>query len=75
MMNVGYVSNTLICIAFFIYSFKEGVNPKIHVIPMLLLTTQQEINLLDFENKRAKFVDNPSVLIFSYSLCVFHAPL
>ena len=59
MMNVGYVSNTLICIALFMYSFKEGVNPKIHVIPMLLLTTQQEINLLDIENKRSKFVDNP----------------
>ena len=59
MMNVGYISNSFICVALFLYSFKEGVNPKIQVIPMLLLTTQQEINLLDFENKKQLFVDNP----------------
>tara|TARA_B110000285_G_scaffold215241_1_gene261413 strand:+ start:292 stop:498 length:207 start_codon:yes stop_codon:yes gene_type:complete len=48
----------------FLYSFKKGVNPKIQVIPMLLLTTQQEINLLDFENKKQMFVDNPTAYQF-----------
>jgi hypothetical protein len=59
MMNVGYMTNTLICLGFFFYSFKEGVNPKIHLIPMLLLTTQQEIRMLDFEDVRSTFKDNP----------------
>jgi hypothetical protein len=45
---------------FFAYSFKEGVNKKIHLIPMLLLTTQQEIKIMDFENtKNTSFKDDP----------------
>jgi hypothetical protein len=45
---------------FFAYSFKKGVSPKIHLIPMLLLTTQQEIKIMDFENmKNTEFKDNP----------------
>jgi hypothetical protein len=43
---------------FFAYSFKEGVSPKIHLIPMLLLTTQQEIKILDFENIRSIHKDD-----------------
>ena len=50
MMNLGYITNTFICMCLFIYSFKEGVNRWVHVIPMLLLTTQQEIKMLDLEN-------------------------
>jgi hypothetical protein len=59
MINLGYITNTIICSALFAYSFKKGVSPKIHLIPMLLLTTQQEIRMLDFENTRSMFVDNP----------------
>ena len=59
MMNVGYISNTFICMAIFLYSFKDNVNPKVTIIPMLLLTTQQEIRLLDLENTRSIFADNP----------------
>ena len=58
MINLGYITNTLICMGFFAYSFKEGVSPKIHLIPMLLLTTQQEIKILDFENTRSIYKDD-----------------
>ena len=59
MINLGYITNDFICMGFFAYSFKEGVSPKIHLIPMLLITTQQEIRMLDMENTESQFVDNP----------------
>jgi hypothetical protein len=59
MINLGYITNTFICMAFFAYSFKEGVSPKVHLIPMLLITTQQEIRMLDFENTKSMFKENP----------------
>ena len=44
---------------FFAYSFKEGVSPKVSIVPLLLLTTQQEIRLLDYENTRSQFKEDP----------------
>jgi hypothetical protein len=52
-INMCYITNTVICQCLFLYSFKKDVNRWVHVIPLLLLTTQQEIKMLDFENVKS----------------------
>ena len=57
-INLVYMVNSFICMCFFFYSYKKNVNRWVHIIPMLLLTTQQEIRMLDFENTISRYKDN-----------------
>ena len=50
-INLGYITNSLICFCSFAYSFRNS-SIKYHLIPILFITTQQEVRICDFENTR-----------------------
>lgn len=73
-INLGYIINSLVCFASFKYSFKNN-DVKFHLIPMLLITSQQEIRMVDYENTERLFKDSPIAFDFflvsiSCSICV-----
>ena len=45
-----YITIYLVALSIFFYSFKEGVDLRIIMIPMILITTKFEIRFLNFED-------------------------
>ena len=45
-----YISTNIIVLAFYAYSFRKGVNLKIILVPMIMITTKFEVRFLNFED-------------------------